>query len=153
MCAFVRWTLSGLKGKHRMAEMLKEPAMAGDNPFSLYGSRREIDGWEFSSTTGFQQNISISQKDLIHWTGNVLQRSIFYYDLLAELRQVATEIHLFTFPTQLESLPHLWIRDCMTSGLPGQLTPKLLYPSVCHLHTSPIREGGNSCLPTSHDCS
>lgn len=77
-----------------MAETLKEEAKAGDSLFPLYGSRRERNGWEFSNTTGFQQNILFQQKDLIHWNGNVLQRNIFLSDLLAELRQDATEIHL-----------------------------------------------------------
>lgn len=57
---FMRWTPSGHKGKHRMAETLKGKAKAGDNPFPLYGSRREINGWEFSNITGFRQNISVS---------------------------------------------------------------------------------------------
>lgn len=56
----MRWTPSGHKGKHRMAETLKGKAKAGDNPFPLYGSRREINGWEFSNITGFRQNISVS---------------------------------------------------------------------------------------------
>lgn len=92
--SFVRWTLSGHEGKHRMAETSEEEAKAADNPFPVYGSGRERNGWEFSNTTGFQQNILFQQKDLIHWHGNVLQRSIFLSDPLAELRQDATEIHL-----------------------------------------------------------
>lgn len=90
----MRRTLSGHKGKHRMAETSKGEAKAGGNPFPLYGSRREINGWEFSNRTGFQQNISVSTErpDSLKW--KCFTKKHLFSDLLAELRQDATKIHL-----------------------------------------------------------
>lgn len=90
----MRRTLSGHKGKHRMAETSKGEAKAGGNPFPLYGSRREINGWEFSNRTGFQQNISVSTErpDSLKW--KCFTKKHLFSDLLAELRQDATKTHL-----------------------------------------------------------
>lgn len=91
---FVRWTLSGHRVKHRMVETLKGEVKAEDNTFPLYGSRRERSGWEFSNTTGFQQNTSDLTERPDSFNRNVLPRSIFSSDLLPESRQDATEIYL-----------------------------------------------------------
>lgn len=104
---FVRWTLSGHKGKHRMTETRKGEAEAGDNPFPVDGNRREINGWEFSSTTGFQQNISLSTErpDSLKWKC-FTKKHLFLWPF----SRIQARFHQnppVTLLTQLESLPHL----------------------------------------------
>lgn len=130
----MRWTLSGHKRKHRRIDALKGEAKAGDNPFLLYGSRRDINGWEFSNTTGFQQNIHFQQKDLIHWNGNVLQKKHLLQWPFSRTQAGFHQNPPVTLPTHLEDSPHLLCESYQKQGLHDFWTPELLCPPMPPAH-------------------
>lgn len=87
-----------------MAETSKGEAKTGGNPFPLYGSRREINFWEFSNPTGFRQNILVSTErpDSLKWKC-FTKKHLFS----VTFSQNSGKMPPVILPTQLESSPHM----------------------------------------------
>lgn len=131
---FMRWTLSGHKRKHRRVDASK--GEAGDNPFLLCESRRDINGWKLSNTTGFLQNISVSTErpDSLKWKCFTKKHLLQW-----PFSRTQAGFHQnppVTLPTQLEGSPHLLCESYQKQGLCDFWTPELLCPPMPPAHVT-----------------